>query len=82
MHLSGLQKASIWGNVRFILYCYIDYAQPLNLSPPSHTTPIEFTLIDYHLVEDPSQKTVVNLGSRIPSLALDTTLAPENPRTN
>ena len=53
-----------------------------NLSTSSHATPIEFTHIDYHLVEDPSQKTVVDLGSRIPSLALDTTLlAPENPRT-
>ena len=55
-----------------------------NLSTSSHATPIEFTHIDYHLVQDPSQKskTVVGLGSRILSLALDTTLlAPENPRT-
>ena len=53
-----------------------------NLSTSSHATPIEFTHIDYHLVEDPSQKIVVDLGSRIPSLSLDTTLlAPENPRT-
>ena len=53
-----------------------------NLSTSSHATPIEFTHIDYHLGEDPSQTTVVDLGSRIPSLALDTTLlAPENPRT-
>ena len=53
----------------------------LNLSTSSHATPIEFTHIDYHLSEDPSQKTVVDLGSRIPSLALDTTPAPERPRT-
>ena len=71
----------MWGKVRLYFTATVNYAQPLNLSPPSHTTPIEFTLIDYHLVEDPSQKTVVNLGSRIPSLALDTTLAPENPKT-
>ena len=51
------------------------------LATSSHATPIEFTHIDYHLVEDPSQKTVVDLGCRIPSLALDTTLAPDNPRT-
>ena len=67
------------GNFRFLLY-YIDYAQPLNVI--TRSTPIEFTHIDYHLGEDPSQKTVVDLGSRIPSLALDTTLlAPESPRT-
>ena len=53
-----------------------------NLPTSSHATPTEFTHIDYHLGEDPSQTTVVDLGSRIPSLALDTTLlAPENPRT-
>ena len=52
-----------------------------NLSTPSHATLIEFTYIDYHLGEDPGQRTVVNLGSRIPSLALDTTLATESPRT-
>ena len=52
-----------------------------NLSTPSHATLIEFTYIDYHLGEDPGQRTVVNLGSRIPSLALNTTLVPENPRT-
>ena len=45
-----------------------------------HThTPIEFTHIGYHLVEDPSQKTVVDLGSRIPSLALDTSSAAREP---
>ena len=54
-----------------------------NLSTSLHATPIEFTHIGYHVVEDPCQKTVVDLGSRIPSLALNTTLlAPENPRTN
>ena len=53
----------------------------LNLSKSSHATPIESTHIDYHLGENPSQKTVVDLGSRIPPLALDTTLAPESPRT-
>ena len=52
-----------------------------NLSTPPHATPTEFTHIDHNLVEDPSQKTVVDLGSRTPSLALDTSLAPENPRT-
>ena len=53
-----------------------------NLSTSSHATLIKFTHIDYHLVQDPSQKTVVDLGSRIPSLALDATLlAPENSRT-
>ena len=52
-----------------------------NLSTSSHATPIEFTHIDYHLGEDPSQTFVIDLGSRIPSLALDTTLAPESPRT-
>ena len=51
-----------------------------NLSTSSHATPIEFTHIDYHLDEDPSQKFDADLGSRIPSLALDTTLAPESPR--
>ena len=67
----------MWGNFRFLLYCYIDYAQPLNV-----ITRNAYSHIDYHLVEDPSQKTVVDLGSRIPSPALDTTLlAPENPRT-
>ena len=69
----------MFGNFRFLLY-YIDYAQPLNVI--TRSTPIEFTHIDYHLGEDPSQKTVVDLGLRIPSLALDTTLlAPENPTT-
>ena len=52
-----------------------------NLSTSSNATPIEFIHIDYHPGEDPSWKTVVNLGSRIPSLALDTTLATESPRT-
>ena len=52
-----------------------------NLSTLALATPIEFTHIDYHLGEDPSQTFVVHLGSRIPSLALDTTLAPESPRT-
>ena len=52
-----------------------------DLSTSSHATPIDFTRIDYHLGEDPSQKTIVDLGSRFPSLALDTTLAPENPMT-
>ena len=53
-----------------------------NLSTSSHATPIEFTHTDYHLVNDPSQQTVVDLGSRIPLLAVDTTLlAPENPKT-
>ena len=53
-----------------------------NLSTSSHATPIEFTHIDYNLVQDPSQKTVTDLGSRIPSVALDTTLlAPDDPRT-
>ena len=53
-----------------------------NVSTSAHATPIEFTHKDYHLVQDPSQKTVVDLGSPIPSLALDTTLlAPDNPRT-
>ena len=51
-----------------------------NLSTSSHDTLIEFTHIDYHLGEHPSQKSVVDLGSRIPTLALDTTLAPESPR--
>ena len=51
-----------------------------NLSTSSHATPIEFTHIDYHLVEDPSQKIVVDLGSRIPSLSLDTTLKTSNAR--
>ena len=52
-----------------------------NLSTSSHATLIEFTHIDYHLSEHPSQKNVVDLGSScIPSLALDTTLAPESPR--
>ena len=37
--------------------------------------------MDYHLGEDPSQKTSVDLGSCMPSLALDTTLATENSRT-
>ena len=38
-----------------------------NLSTSSHTTPIEFTHTEYHqVVEDPSQKTVIDLGSRIP----------------
>ena len=74
-----MQEASMLGNFRFLLY-YIDYAQPLNVITSS--TPIEFPHIDYHLGEDPSQKAVVDLGSRIPSLALDTTLlAPESPRT-
>ena len=53
-----------------------------NLSTSSHATPIEFTHKDYHLGEDPSQKTAVDLGSRIPSLAPDTTLTPESPRAN
>ena len=52
-----------------------------NLSKSSHASSIEFTRIDYHLAEDLSQKTVVDLASRIPSLVLDTTLAPESPRT-
>ena len=52
-----------------------------NLSTSSHATTIEFTYTDYHLGEGPSQKIVVDLDSRIPSLALDTTLAPESPRT-
>ena len=52
-----------------------------NISTSAHATPIEFTHVDYHLGEDPSQAFVVDLGSRIPSLALGTTLAPENPRT-
>ena len=53
-----------------------------NFSTSSHAMPAEFTLIDYHLGEDPSQKAVVDLGSRIPSLALDTNLLPpENPKT-
>ena len=47
----------------------------------ANATPIELTHIDYHLGEDPSQTFVVDLGSSIPSLALDTTLAPESPRT-
>ena len=46
-----------------------------------NATSIKVTNIDYHLVDDLSQKAAVDLGSRIPSLALDTTLAPENPRT-
>ena len=50
------------------------------LSIPSHATLIDFTHIDYHLGEHPSQMTVVDLGFRIPSLALDTTLEPESPR--
>ena len=37
--------------------------------------------MDYHLGEDPSQTFIVDLGSRIPSLVLDTILAPENRRT-
>ena len=52
-----------------------------NLSTSSHATPIEFTHKDYHLGEDPSQNFVVDLCSRVPSLALDTTLAPKSPRT-
>jgi len=32
LRLSGLQEASLWGKFRFLLYCYIDYAQPLNVS--------------------------------------------------
>ena len=52
-----------------------------NLSTSAHATPIEFAHIDYHLGEDPSKTFVVDLGSRIPSLALDTTLATESPRT-
>ena len=52
------------------------------LATSSHATPIEFTRIDYHLVHDRSQKTVLDLGSRITPLARDTTLvAPENPKT-
>ena len=51
-----------------------------NLPTSSHATPTEFTHIDYHLGEDSSQTFVVDLGPRIPSLALDTTLAPERPR--
>ena len=46
-----------------------------------HTQRLPSSRADYHLVEGPSQKIVVDLGSRAPSLALDTTLAPENPRT-
>ena len=52
-----------------------------NLSVSSHATPIEFTHIDYYLGEDPSQRFSVGLGSRIPSLALGTTLSPESPRS-
>ena len=32
-----------------------------NLSTSSHTMPVEFTHLDYHLGKDPSQKSVVNL---------------------
>ena len=52
-----------------------------NLSKSSHASSIEFTRIDYHQVEGLSQKAAVDLGSRIPSLAFDTALASENPRT-
>ena len=51
-----------------------------NLPTSSHATPIEFTHIDYQLGEDSSETFVVNLGSRISSLALETTLTPEIPR--
>ena len=50
-------------------------------SQRQHATPIECTHIDNHLGGDPSQKFVVGLGSCVPSVALDTTLAPESPRT-
>ena len=64
----------MWGNFQFLLYCYIDHARPLNVVTRNayrvHT--------DYHLVQDPSEKTVVDLGSHVPSPALETTLlAPE-----
>ena len=62
---------------RFLRDVYIDYAQPLNVIPRNAYR----THIDYHLVDYLSQKAAVDLSSRIPSLALDTTLAPENPRT-
>ena len=52
-----------------------------DLSTSSHATPIDFTHIYHHLGEDPRQMFAIDLGSRILSLALDTTLAPESPRT-
>ena len=79
LRLSGLQEASLWGNFRFLLYCYIDYTQPLHVIT-CYAYRVN-THIDYHLGEDPSQKTAVYRGSRIPSLALDPTLAPDSPRT-
>ena len=32
LRLLGLQEASVWGKFRVLLCCYIDYAQPLNVS--------------------------------------------------
>ena len=69
----------MWGNFRFY---FTATSIVHNLATSSHATPIELTYIDDHLVQDPRQKTVVDLASRIPSLALDVTLlAPESPKT-
>ena len=69
----------MWGYFRFY---FTATSIVHNLATSSHATPIELTYIDDHLVQDPRQKTVVDLASRIPSLALDVTLlAPESPKT-
>ena len=68
------------GKVRLYFATTVNNAQLLNIITSSHAKLIEFTHIDYHLGEHPRQKNVVDLGSRMPSLALDTALAPESPR--
>ena len=67
----------MWGKVRLYFAATVIAH---NLSTSSHATLIEFTHIDYHLGEHRRQKNVVDLASRIPSLAFDTAQAPESPR--
>ena len=32
LRVSGLHEAPLWRKFRFLPFCYIDYAQPLNVS--------------------------------------------------
>ena len=71
-----MQEASLWGKVLLYSTAIVNYAQPLNIITRYDHRVHE----DYQLGEPPSQKNVVDLGSRIPWLSLETTLAPESPR--